>query len=220
MLITLATSPDDPTHVQHVKLTDGENIFDLSDPMKELTFAWLRVHPTIASSYQAWQRGDYPEDTQFYVVDDEVETGISFKKKSQVNKAIARLESMTPEKRRKVARLMGLPVSDDSKEEYVYNLIDGLLKQSEFTEGKFRGQSTVALFDTVTGLKESVLHKKDLVEQAILLSVYREKPNGKIYEGEIEVAASKDDLVIKLEDDDNQDELITLEAKLKTKKLV
>lgn len=77
----LSTSADDQTHVQPVKLLDGDNYFDLSVPMQELAFAWLRVHPTIASSYQAWERGEYPADTQFYVVDDEIESEIIFKKK-------------------------------------------------------------------------------------------------------------------------------------------
>ena len=40
-----------------------------------------------------------------------------------------------------------------------------------------------------------------------------------IYEGEFEIAKDEEDLVKFLIDDDNQDELITLEGKLKTKKL-
>ena len=40
---------------------------------------------------------------------------------------------MTPEKKKKVARLLGLPVTDDTKEEVVYNKVDNMLKQSEVT---------------------------------------------------------------------------------------
>ena len=68
-------------------------------------------------------------------------------------------------------------------------------------------------------MKESLLHIKDLVKQAISHSIYRVKPNGKIYEGEFEVASDEEELVKFLADDDNQDELLTLEGKLKTKKL-
>ena len=32
------------------KLTDKDSVFDLSDPFQAITFAWLRVHPIIASS--------------------------------------------------------------------------------------------------------------------------------------------------------------------------
>jgi hypothetical protein len=215
----LSTSNDDHMHVQPVKLIDGDNFFDLSVPFQELAFSWLRVHPTIASSYQAWERGEYAADTQFYVADDEIENAVMFKKKQLINKAIIKFDSMTPEKKKKVARLLGLPVTDDSKEETVYNLVDNVLKQTEFKNGKFQGLNPIEVFNRFADMKENLLHIKDLVKQAILHSVYRAKPNGKIYEGEFEVAKDEDDLIKHLADDDNQEDLITLEQKLKTKKL-
>ena len=54
----LSTSSEDTLHVQPVKLLDGDHYFDLAIPFQELAFCWLRVHPTIASSYQAWERGE------------------------------------------------------------------------------------------------------------------------------------------------------------------
>ena len=50
----LSSSTSDQYHVQPVKLIDGDNYFDLSQTIQEISFAWLRFHPTIASSYQAW----------------------------------------------------------------------------------------------------------------------------------------------------------------------
>lgn len=215
----LSTSPDDQTHVQPVKLLDGDNYFDLSNPFQEIAFSWLRVHPTIASSYQAWERGEYPADTQFYVVDDEIENAVIFKKKQLINKAIVKFDSMSPEKKRKVARLLGLPVTEETKEEVVYNLVDNVLKQTEFKTGKYSGLNPVEVFNRFADMKESLLHIKDLVKQAITHSIYRVKPNGKVYEGEFEIAKDEEDLIKFLADDDNQDELLTLEGKLKTKKL-
>jgi hypothetical protein len=215
----LSLSPDDQSHVQAVKLLDGDNYFDLGNSFQEIAFSWLRVHPTIASSYQAWERGEYPADTQFYVVDDEIENAVIFKKKQLINKAIVKFDSMTPEKKRKVARLLGLPVSEDSKEEVVYNLVDNTLKQTEFKNGKYSGLNPVEVFNRFADMKESLLHIKDLVKQAVAHSVYRIKPNGKVYEGEYEIAKDEEDLIKFLADDDNQDELLTLEGKLKTKKL-
>jgi len=215
----LSTSTDDTLHVQPVKLLDGDNFFDLSIPLQELAFSWLRVHPTIASSYQAWERGEYAAETQFYVADDEIENAVLFKKKQLINKAIVKFDSMTPERKRKVARLLGLPVSDDTKEEVVYNLVDNILKQTEFKNGKYQGLNPIEVFGRFADMKENLLHIKDLVKQALTHSVYRLKPNGKIYEGEFEVSKDEEDLVKFLADDDNQDELITLEQKLKTKKL-
>ena len=215
----LSLSTDDQTHVQSVKLLDGDNYFDLSVPFQEIAFSWLRVHPTIASSYQAWERGEYAADTQFYVVDDEIENAVIFKKKQLINKAIVKFDSMTPEKKRKVARLLGLPVSEDSKEEVVYNLVDNVLKQTEFKNGKYSGLNPVEVFNRFADMKESLLHIKDLVKQAVAHSIYRIKPNGKVYEGEFEIAKDEEDLIKFLADDDNQDELLVLEGKLKTKKL-
>ena len=215
----LSLSPDDQTHVQAVKLMDGDNYFDLSNAFQEIAFSWLRVHPTIASSHQAWERGEYPAETQFYVVDDEIENAVIYKKKQLINKAIVKFDSMTPEKKRKVARLLGLPVSEDSKEEIVYNLVDNVLKQTEFKNGKYSGLNPVEVFNRFADMKEALLHIKDLVKQAVTHSIYRIKPNGKVYEGEFEIAKDEEDLVKFLADDDNQDELLVLEGKLKTKKL-
>ena len=215
----LSTSTEDYTHVQPVKLLDGDNYFDLSIPFQELAFSWLRVHPTIASSYQAWERGEFPADTQFYVVDEDIESGIVFKKKQLINKAIIKFDSMTPEKKRKVARLLGLPVTEDTKEEVVYNQVDNILKQSEFKTGAFQGLNPVEVFNRFADMKENLLHVKDLVKQAITHSIYRVKPSGKVYEGEFEIAKDEEELVKFLIDDDNQEDLIVLEQKLKTKKL-
>ena len=215
----LSVSNDDNLHVQPVKLMDGDNNFDLSNPLQELQFSWLRVHPTIASSYQAWERGDYPADTQFYVADDEIENAVLFKKKQLINKAIVKFDSMSPEKKKKVARLLGLPVTDNTTEESVYNQVDNLLKQTEFKNGKFSGLDPVKVFNQFADMKENLLNIKDLVKQALHHSIYRMKPNGKIYEGEFEVAMDEDELVKMLADDDNQDMLLTLEGKLKSKKI-
>jgi len=215
----LSSSVDDQRHVQPAKLMDGDNLFDCAITFQELTFSWLRVHPTIASSYQAWERGEYPADTQFYVADDEIEIGITYRKKQLINKAIIKFDSMSPEKKRKVARLLGLPISDDTKEDLIYNQVDTLLKDTEFKTGTFQGLSTVEVFDRFADMKENLLHIKDLIKQAIAHSVYRVKPNGKIYEGDYEVAKDEDDLVKFLIDDDHQEDLMILESKLKSKKI-
>ena len=215
----LSTSSSDSLHVQPVKLLDGDNFFDLSIPLQELAFSWLRVHPTIASSYQAWERGEFPADTQFYGADEDIENAVMFKKKQLINKAIVKFDSMTPDRKRKVARLLGLPVTDDTKEEAVYNLVDNVLKQTEFKNGKYQGLNPVEVFTRFADMRDNLLHIKDLVKQAITHSIYRLRPNGKVYEGEFEVAKDEDDLIKLLADDDNQDLLLTLEGKLKTMNL-
>lgn len=216
---SLSSSTNDENHIQPYKLMDGDNLFDLSVPMQEITFAWLRVHPTIASSYQAYENGEYPAETQFYVADDDLESQIIFKKKQSINKAIAKFDNMSIQKKKKVARLLGLPVTDDTKDEVVYNMVDNVLKEISFKAGKFKGLSTIEVFERFADMKEDLLHVRDLVKQAVSYSIYRVRPNGKIYEGEYEVAKDEDELVTYLIDEDKQDELLTLEAKLKTKKM-
>jgi len=215
----LSRGANDELHVKAVKLLDGDNLYDLDVPIQEISFAWLRVHPTIASSYQAWERGEYPADTQFYVVNDDIESALVYKKKQKINKAIIKFDSMSPEKKRKVARLLGLPVSSETKEEVVYNQVDNMLKQSEMKSGAFAGLDPVEVFNRFADMKENLLHIKDLIKQAIQHSIYRVKPSGKVYEGEYEVAKDEEELVKYLVDEDHQDDLIVLEKKLKSKKL-
>ena len=216
---SLSKSTEDTLHVQSVKLLDGDNLFDLSNPFQEIAFSWLRVHPTIASSYQAWERGDYPADTQFYVQDEEIETAILNKKKRLINKTIVKFEEMSPEKKKKIARLLGLPISDNSKEETIYNLVDSLLKETEIKTGKHQGLNPIEVFSRFADMKENLLHVKDLVKQATIHSIYRIKATGAVYEGDYEVAKDEEDLVKFLIDDDHQDELLILEQKLKVKKI-
>jgi hypothetical protein len=210
---------NDLAHVQSVKLIDGDNYFDLDVPFQELTFAWLRVHPTIASSLQAWQRGEFPADTQFYVVDKEKENALLYKKKQIVNKAIVKLDDMVPSRRIKVARLLGLPVTDDTPEEFVYNEIDSLLKKTEIKTGAHKGADPIRVFTQFADMNDDLLHIKDLIKQAISHSIYRKQASGRIYEGEVEIATSEEELVKHLFDENNQEELIILEDKLKTKKI-
>lgn len=214
-----STSTNDGAHVQPVKLLDGDNLFPFDNPYMELAFAWLRVHPTIASSYQAWERGEYPAETQFYVADSEIENQVMYKKKQLINKAIVKFDDMTPDKKKKVARLLGLPVSDDTPEAEVYNLVDNILKQTEFKNGKYQGLNPVEVFHRFADMKENLLHIKDLVKQGIQHSVYRVKANERIFEGDNEIAKSEEDLVKYLADEDHQEDLLILEQKIKSKKL-
>lgn len=215
-----ATRTGDDHFVAPAKLVDGVNYYDLSLPLKELEFSWLRVHPTIASSYQAWVNGEYPADTQFYVVDDELENDILFKKKKLVNDAISKFNNMGITKQRKIARLLGLPITDDTREEVVYNLVDNVLKKTEMDKGNYEGLNPVEVFSRFADMQENLIHAKDLIEQALLHTVYRIKQNGFLYEGDFEVAKSKDEYAKFLIEDDHQSDLLELEGKLKMKKLL
>lgn len=201
------------------RLLEGDNIFNFEDPFKYITYLWLKAHPMIASSYQAYERGEYPAQTQFFVNDDAIEEELLYKKKTMINNAISILNSMSIPKRQKVARLLGLPITDNTKEMLVYNLLDSYIKQMEVSEGEAKGANSIEIFNKFATMDEKILHVRDLVGQAIKHTIYRTK-NGRITEGGVEIAKSKEDLIEFLMLDKNQDEKIALEDKLNSKKSV
>lgn len=209
---------DEAVKAQIVRVKEGDNVFDLSDPFANITFEWLRVHPLIASSYQAYQRGLYPSNTQFYVKDSEIEEELTYKKKVRINNDISILDHLSLDRRKKVARLVGLPVGDSTKEETVYNLLDSFIKQYEITSGDHKGANPLDLFEKFTEMDEALVNTKDLVDQAIKHTIYRITKGARITEGGQEIAKSKQELVDFLMDDKNQDDLLALEEKLKVKK--
>lgn len=215
-----ASKLPDEQKISPVRLTDGDTVFDLDDPMQRIAWNWIRVHPRIASSYQAWQKGLFPADTQFYVCDDDLETQIEYKKKTQINKAIERNNNLSPDKRKQIARLMGLPVTESTKEEIVYNLLDSLVKEQEIKDGSHKGENSVSLFHKLYEMDEKLLSVKDLVEQALRHSIYRIRGGGRIFEGEAEISVDKDTLVKTLMAEDNQIDLLSLQDKLKVKKIL
>lgn len=205
-------------HVEGVKLQDGDNIFNMEDPWQAITFYWLSAHPTVATSIKAWEKGDFPSDTQFYVNDEDVENEIQYRKKKTANDAIIRFDSWSLDKRRKVARLMDLPIGEDTKEEVVYNQVDTFLKQAQVPNGVHKGRDPIKVFASYADIKDDLLYVKDLVGQAFSHQIYKEKRGGRVYEGELEIFKSKEDMIDFYIDDKNQEDLIELEKKLHIKK--
>lgn len=206
--------------VSRVVLGNSDYFLDLSEPMAEITWNWIKVHPFIAPSLEAYNRGDCPSECQYYMADADAENKVTFARKKEINTAIASFEKLTPDERKRIGRLMGLPVTDFTSEEETYNIMDSALKEVEFKSGKYKGLSTVRLFNEIYNLAPERRKVKDLVEQALIRSIYRERGNDKIYEGEVEIAKSKDELVTFLLEDDNQDDLLALEKKIISKKLI
>lgn len=201
-----------------VPLSNGDIIFDLSDPLKEITWNWLKVHPKIASSLEAYQRGDCDAECQYYVADEEAQNKATYSRKRIINKAIVDFEKLSPTKKKRIGRLMGLPVTEYTTEESVYNQMDTLLKETEFKSGEYKSLSPINIFNEIISLKDDILEVKDLIEEAIRYSVYRVSGNGKITEGGVDVAVSKTDLLEYLLNDKNQNDLIILKKKVNEKK--
>jgi hypothetical protein len=208
------------TRAKIVMLGDGDTIFDLDDHEQAVTYAWVRVHPDIAPSYQHWLRGDVnSSDVQFYVNDENEEAEVAYKKSSTINKAIIKMESLSLSEKRKVARLMGLPITDESPESLVYSELDKVIRSSEISFGKHKGSSPIDLFNTFAYMKKENLQLKDFVHQLFTHSVYR-LSSGKVFDGTVNVFESEDALVEFLVDPKNQTELFALEERLKAKKSI
>jgi hypothetical protein len=208
------------TVAQMQKLKDGENIFNFKNPIEEISFLWVsQLKNLVAPSLEDWKKGKSKPTCQFYVCDPEKENKIMYDEKREVNKSIISLTNASLEKRKQVARLLGLPVSESDKEETVYNILDTFVKQGEVKAGEFKGQRAVVLFNQMMDLKDNILSIKDLVKQALSLGVYRKK-NRKVYEGETEVAEDEDALVKHLMSTKNQEDLLALEIKVNDKKKV
>jgi len=202
-----------------VKLGDSDEIFHFDNVMAEIAWNWLKVHPRVAPSLEAYNNGTVSRDVKYHIVDDEAETRNTYSKKREINKAIVAFEELTPTKKKQIGRLMGLPVTEETTEETVYNLIDTELKNTEFKSGKNKGNSPIRLFNELLVMTDDRLRVKDLIEQALMHNIYREVQGGKIVEGTLTIASTTSDLVEYLLDDKNQIDLITLENKLKAKKI-
>ncbi len=204
--------------ISPVKLGGGDVFFDLSDPYAEITWNWIKNHSLIAPSLEAYRRGEVPAETQYYIADAEAETKLIFSKKKEINKSIATFEGLDSKTKLQVARLMALPVSDNTPDEEVYNTVDSALREAEFKGGKFKGTNTIRLFNEIVNLSPERRKVKDLIEQALTKNIYRVRVNGKIFEGENEIAKSAQDLIDHLLDDSHQDDYLALEKKLNLKK--
>lgn len=205
--------------VSPIALRDDDNIFNLDDPWQYITWLWASNLPDIASSLTAYQKGKFPADTQFYVNDEDLEAEITFKKKKLNNDAIIKFDGFSLKKRRKIARLLNLPVGDSTKEETVYNLVDDYLKKESVPHGPHKGMEPIRVFSIYSNLDDDVLNVRDIITVAFNEQVYREKENGKVYEGELPVFDTKDALIAYMIKDTNQRDLLELENKINAKKL-
>lgn len=203
-----------------VRLFDGENVFNFANALKEIEFWWvIQNTDLIASSLEKFKKGTCKSTVQFYVSNPEEEAGIIYSEKKAQNKAIKDLEAMSLEKTRKVAKLLGLPITDDTKEEILYNSLDNFIRSGEVKNGEAQGQRSVTLFNSIMAIPDGILTTRSLIKDALNLRVYS-KRSGIIYEGSAIVADSEDNLVKDLSStkQESQMKYLALETKVSDKK--
>lgn len=203
--------------VEPVRLEDGDNIFNLEDPYQAITYYWLSVHPTIASSWDAWEAGEYPSSTEFYVNDSDIETDRKYKRDLEEANALKKLSALSVDKTRMVARLLGYPVNSETKYERVFTLLYQLIKDEVIKEGPYKGQQAITKFEQFANMKDDDLYVSDLVQQAITNNIFRVAAGGRLMKGEAEMAKSKEEYIDFLKSKKGQEQLLQLEEDLKIK---
>jgi len=134
-----------------------------------------------------------------------------------VAKAIESIKQMDLLKQRKIAKLIGLPVTDNDKEEVVFNAIYTMISKGTVDSGEYKGQNSVDLFNRIAGMTDKFLNVRSLVREALVLRVLG-KRQGVIYEGETVIATSEEELIAQLALDSKQMELLALETRVADKK--
>jgi len=217
---------NDDERAQYVKLIDGPNIFNLTIAQQAITFAWLRVHPEIAPSYSAFERGlsTVPggrcpriADCKYFVDDVDFQTEIAYKQNVIIDKAINSLFTMSPTRQLKVAKLLALPVSYNSKPELVYNELTKYIKESA---EKGRKITNVGTFNAIATMADDNLEIRFKVKEALDFNVYRKGKGGKIYEGETLVGQDEEDLIENFSSTKHQDDYLALQKKIDNAKSI
>jgi hypothetical protein len=196
-----------------ISLEDGDNIFNLDNPRDAVNFFWLMETEMVATSLDALESGVYdPSKVKFYVYDGEVESKATFERKKKINSAIATLDKMTPTKRRKIQKLIGLGLSVNSSEEEVYVALDEYLR----TPSTALGLDPIDNFSRITSYSDDLLEVKSLVRDLIDTNVVRVK-GSIVYEGEHVWSKSIEEFEVFLTDPKNTNEYESFKDKLKNK---
>jgi hypothetical protein len=202
--------------VTSARLKGETNTFNLNDPFEAITYAWLRVHPEVAPSHDAYTRGEAnprcpaPMNCFFYVQDEDRETIVAFQYNSLLNKCVGILDTMNTSKRYKVARLLSLPVTFRDNEQKVYVILDRFIKEIP----KRNKMENINLFIRMCEMTEENLQIRFLVKEALRLNVYR-LYKGELFEGKTRLAKNEEERVIDLSTINRHEELLALEEKVK-----
>ena len=201
---------------QRYKLTSC-NVFNFNNAQDEITYWWLIQNTKlIAPSLQAWRSGTCPSKVLFYIDNPEAEANVLYVDNMAAVDAIVELRKMTIEKRLKVAKLLGLPVSESTMEQIVFNKLHDFIQSGNIKDGEYKGQKSVKLFNQICSLSDEVLARTSLVKEAINTRVYI-KRNGIVYEGNNAIANSEELLIQELCQADRYMEYLALKAKVDAK---
>lgn len=194
-------------------LEDGDNIFNMENPRDAINFYWLMETDMVAKNADEIESGEV--DTalvKFYVHDGEVESKVTFERKKRINSAIAALDKMSPTKRKKIQKLIGLGLPIDSTEEQVYIALDEYLR----TPSSALQQDPIDNFIRIISFSDDLLDVKALISDLIDTNIVRIK-GSVVYEGEHVWSKSVEEFELFLADPKNTVEYEAFKDKLKQK---
>jgi len=192
---------------------DGDNVFNMENPREAINFYWLMETDMVAPNMESIESGEYDSSiVRFYVHDGEVESKVTFERKKKINSAIASLDKMSPIKRKKIQKLLGLGIPADASEEEVYNALDEYLRLSV----NALGQDPIASFNKIVSYSDEVINIKSLVKDLIDRNIVRVK-GSVVVEGEHVWSKSVEEFELYLADPKNSEYYEAFQDKLKAK---
>lgn len=210
----------DPTsdYYQEVKergysLEDGDNIFDMSNPRQAVTYYWLMETGMIAPSLDDIESGKLdPSIVKFYVHDEDVDAKLKFEKKRKTNEARVRLDQMGTVEKTRVAKLLGLGVTFNSKPEEVYNMLDDYLSKTSSQ----LGLDPIDQFNKIASMSSELIEVKSFVIDLTRANIIRLK-GSIVMEGNQTWAKTVEEFELFLLDKNNKEVYEAFKDKLKNK---
>jgi hypothetical protein len=194
-------------------LEDGDNVFDLANPSQAITYYWLMETGMIANSIDEIDSGKLDSSiVKFYVHDEEVDAKVKFEKKRKTNEARVRLDQMSPIERSRVAKLLGLGVSFNTKSEDVYNILDDYLSKSSSQ----LGLDPIETFNKTASMSSELIEVKSFVIDLTRTNIIRIK-GSIVMEGNQVWAKTVEEFELLLLDKANKEVYDAFKDKLKNK---
>lgn len=213
------------TVASDVALTDRDNIFRLDDIQQAITFAWLRVHPDIAPSYDAWRKGYFGHrcpaisQCQFFVNDLDYENKVEYETNTKIDRASNLWYNMNPIRRRKVATLLNFPITRSTTDEAVYNEGKRYLDSSKSSVTQ---ATNIENFFKIAEMTDENIEVRFKVKQGFEYNIYRKSKNQAIYEiaTDEKIADNEQELVEFLSSKKNNEHYLALIKKIETAQAV
>lgn len=207
---------DNLTNSGGAYLEDKNNIFDMDNPEHAITYYWLMETKMIAPSLEHLTQGKVdPAIVKFYVYDEIYETDEEFSRKKKLNSVKVALDGMTEGERKRIGKLLGLGITEESTSKKVYNTLDNYLS----TPKTHLDVDPIATFTKYAEMSKETIYVKNIINDLISLNIVRLK-GGVVKEGETIWAKTVDEFEATLLDHKNAEILESFEDKIKQKRII